>query len=156
LQILGSLGLCAWLRGNVIAAAIATVYTNPLTIVPLYWLAYQIGTFLLPGQHIMPPFIAPQGGMGAWATELGAWMRALGWPLLAGLPVLASVLALNAYAIVQIFFLSPVIRRARRMRHRDRQAPDAGAAPQTVHTPNRARNLAAPTFAAAQTPIVLC
>lgn len=123
LQILGSLGLCAWLRGNVIAAAIATVYTNPLTIVPLYWLAYQIGTFLLPGQHIMPPFIAPQGGMGAWATELGAWMRALGWPLLAGLPVLASVLALNAYAIVQIFFLTPVIRRARRMRHRDRQAP---------------------------------
>lgn len=116
LQILGSLGLCAWLRGNVIAAAIATAYTNPLTIVPLYWLAFQIGAFLLPGNQIMPPSVAPEGGMGAWAVGLGEWMRALGWPLLMGLPVLAGVLAANAYALMQIFFLMPVIRRARRMR----------------------------------------
>ena len=46
LQILGSFGLCAWLRGNAIAAALATAYTNPLTIVPLYWLAFQIGALL--------------------------------------------------------------------------------------------------------------
>ncbi|MGB3450047.1 MAG: DUF2062 domain-containing protein [Giesbergeria sp.] len=115
LQILGSLGICAWLRGNVIAAVIATAYTNPLTIVPLYWLAFQIGAFLLPGQQIMPPFVAPEGGMGDWAVGLGAWMSALGWPLLVGLPVLACLLAANAYALVQIFFLTPVIRRARRM-----------------------------------------
>jgi len=118
LQILGSLGMCAWLRGNAIAAAVATAYTNPLTIAPLYWLAFQIGAFLLPGHHTMPPFVTPQGGLGAWAVGLGEWMTALGWPLLVGLPVLAIWLSLNAYVLVQIFFLTPVIRRARRMRRR--------------------------------------
>ena len=118
LQILGSLGLCAWLRANAIAAALTTVYTNPLTIVPLYWLAFQIGQFILPGQQTMPPFIPSQGGVGAMMLGLGEWVTALGWPLLLGLPVLATLLALNAYALVQIFFLVPVIRRARRARKR--------------------------------------
>ncbi len=116
LQVLGSLAMCAWLRGNAIAAAIATLYTNPLTIVPLYWLSFQIGAFLIPGQQAMPPFVAPQGDLSQWAAGLGEWMTALGWPLLLGLPVLAILLAANAYALVQIFFLIPVIRRAKRMR----------------------------------------
>ncbi|MEP6824672.1 MAG: DUF2062 domain-containing protein [Ramlibacter sp.] len=118
LQVLGSLCLCAWLRGNAIAAALATVYTNPLTIVPLYWLAFKLGAFLLPGQHVIPPFLMPEGGLAQWATGLSEWMTALAWPLLLGLPVLALWLAANAYALVQIFFLTPVIRRARRMRAR--------------------------------------
>ena len=82
LQILGSLGMCAWLRGNVIAAALATAYTNPLTIVPLYWVAFQIGALLLPGSQTMPAFVAPQGDLTQWALGLGEWMTALGWPLL--------------------------------------------------------------------------
>ena len=118
LQVLGSLGLCAWLRGNAIAAALATAYTNPVTIVPLYWVAFQIGAFLLPGQHVMPAFEVPDGGLGAWMTGLGEWVAALGWPLLLGLPVMGLVLAVNSYVLVQILFLRPVIRRARRMRAR--------------------------------------
>ena len=66
----------------------------------------------------MPPFEAPQGGVGEWMTGLGEWVSALGWPLLTGLPVLALVLAASAYALLQILFLTPVIRRARRMRAR--------------------------------------
>ena len=116
LQVLGSLGMCAWLRGNAIVAVLVTAYTNPLTIVPLYWLAFKIGAFLLPGQHVMPAFVAPDGGIGAWATGLGEWMFGLGWPLLMGLPALAILLAANAYALMQIFFLTPVVRRARRLR----------------------------------------
>ena len=118
IQILGSLGLCAWMRANVIAAVLTTAYTNPLTIVPLYWLAFQIGAFILPGHHAMPVVVALQGGMGGWMVALGEWVSALGWPLLLGLPVLATLLALNAYALVQLFFLVPVIRRARRLRKR--------------------------------------
>lgn len=118
LQILGSLALCAWLRGNAIAAALATVYTNPLTIVPLYWLAFQLGALFLPGPQVMPPFVIPQGDLMQWVSGLGAWMTALGWPLLLGLPLLGTLLAANAYALVQVFFLSPVIRRAKRMRER--------------------------------------
>lgn len=118
IQILGSLLLCAWLRGNAIAAAITTAYTNPLTVVPFYWLAFQVGALLLPGQQTMPPFVAPEGGAGAWTVALSDWVSALGWPLLVGLPILASLLAVSAYALVQIFFLIPVIRRAKRMRSR--------------------------------------
>ena len=88
LQILGSLALCAWLRGNVIAAALATIYTNPLTIVPLYWLAFHIGALFLPGQQLMPPFEMPNGDFTQWASGMGEWMTALGWPLLLGLPLL--------------------------------------------------------------------
>ncbi len=116
LQVLGSLALCGWLRGNAIAAALATLYTNPLTIVPLYWVAFQIGALLLPGDHVMPPIVVAKGGIGAWFAGLGEWAMALGWPVLLGLPVLAVVLALNAYALVQVVFLLPVMRRARRMR----------------------------------------
>ena len=118
LQILGSIALCAWLRGNAIAAAIATAYTNPVTIVPLYWLAFKIGALLLPGQHVMPPFEMPQGHFMQWVSGMGDWMTALGWPLLVGLPVLAALLAASTYALVQIFFLTPVFRRAKRIRAR--------------------------------------
>jgi uncharacterized protein (DUF2062 family) len=116
LQILGSVAMCAWLRGNAIAAVLTTAYTNPLTIVPLYWLAFQIGAFLLPGVQVMPALVTPQGNFSQWALGLGEWMTALGWPLLLGLPVLAVLLAANAYALVQVLFLTPVMRRARRMR----------------------------------------
>ena len=121
LQILASIGLCAWLRGNAIVAAIATAYTNPLTIVPLYWLAYQIGAFLLPGQQVMPPFAVPHGDFVQWASGLGEWMKALGGPLLVGLPVLATLLAAIAYVVVQLFFLTPVVYRAQRIRRAKHQ-----------------------------------
>ena len=113
-QLVFSLALCVWLGGNAIAAALATLFTNPVTIVPLYWVAYQMGAALLPGQHSMPTFAAPQGGLGEWALGLGEWIGTLGWPLLAGLPVLATLLAIHAYLLVQVLFLTPVIRRARR------------------------------------------
>lgn len=116
LQVLGCMVLCIGVRGNVIAAALTTAYTNPLTIVPLYWVAFQLGALLLPGTHVMPAFAAPVGGLAQWLSGLADWVGALGWPLLLGLPLLGLLLAANAYALVQILFLAPVIRRARRMR----------------------------------------
>ena len=43
LQIPGTLLVCAWLRGNIVAGGVATFYTNPLTTVPLYALAFIRG-----------------------------------------------------------------------------------------------------------------
>src|SRR3989338_2419513 len=49
LQIPGTLLVCAWLRGNIVAGGVATFYTNPLTTVPLYALAFYVGAVVVPG-----------------------------------------------------------------------------------------------------------
>jgi uncharacterized protein len=116
LQILTTAALCAWFRGNLVAGAAATFYTNPLTIVPLYALAYQVGAWVLPGHQHMPQMQSM--GNGPWFDKLIEWVGALGWPLVVGLPVMGLAFALAAYAIVQAMWLAPVLRRARRMKRR--------------------------------------
>ena len=56
LQIAATIVLCSLLRANVVLGVATTFYTNPLTIVPLYALAFQIGSALLPGEQTMPVF----------------------------------------------------------------------------------------------------
>jgi uncharacterized protein len=112
LQILGALFLCSFLRGNIIAAAVATFYTNPLTIVPLYALAFEIGTLIMPGSQSLPPW-NDQVSVFAALVE---WIKAMGWPLVIGLPAMGLMFASWGYAITQILWLRPVIARARRMR----------------------------------------
>jgi len=48
LQALGSILLCMALRANVPLAVATTFYTNPLTIVPLYVVAYEYGRLFFP------------------------------------------------------------------------------------------------------------
>lgn len=114
LQILGSMLFCSMLRGNIIAAAVATFYTNPFTIVPLYALAFEIGSLIIPGSHTMPPWNNDVSTF----TALIEWVQALGWPLIVGLPAMGLIFASWGYALTQIFWLRPVIARARRMRTR--------------------------------------
>lgn len=114
LQLLGTVGACGWLRGNVVAGGITTFYTNPLTTVPLYVLAFQMGSLVLPGEQSMPAW-NPSGPAGAFSVEaLATWMQALGTPLLVGLPVLGLVLAVLGYAVVQALWLAPALQRGRR------------------------------------------
>ncbi len=112
-QLIGTTVACAWLRGNIIAGGLATLWTNPLTIVPIYMLAFQLGALVLPGEHPLPSWNGDAAGLFSGLVE---WVRELGAPLLVGLPTLGVLVALNAYALVQIAFLTPVWRRARRMR----------------------------------------
>lgn len=93
LQLPGTLLACAWLRGNVVAGGMTTFYTNPLTIVPLYALAFYLGALVMPGEQVMPAWgsVAPDGAFSVQA--LAAWMQALGTPLLVGLPTLGLLLA---------------------------------------------------------------
>ncbi|MNL81598.1 hypothetical protein D3C87_2087680 [compost metagenome] len=46
---------------------------------------------------------------------LGAWMQALGTPLLVGLPTLGLVMAALGYATVQLLWLAPALQRKRRL-----------------------------------------
>lgn len=116
LQILGSLLICIFVRGNIIAAAVATFYTNPFTIVPLYALAFKIGSMVVPGAHHLPAW---NGDAGTF-TALVEWVQALGWPLIVGLPTMGLLFAFWGYALTQVLWLRPVIARARRMRMRKR------------------------------------
>lgn len=114
LQIPGTLLVCAWLRGNIVAGGVATFYTNPLTTVPLYALAFYLGALVMPGEQSLPAWssVAPGGDFSVQA--LVAWMQALGTPLLVGLPTLAAVMALLGYATVQLLWLTPALQRKRR------------------------------------------
>ena len=98
LQMIGA-ALCALIfRVNLPLALFVTLYTNPLTIVPLYLLAYQIGRLLL-GQgdaFVAPPEFSAIDFIG-WTEAMRRWMLAAAQPLGVGLIVLAGGLAIIGY-----------------------------------------------------------
>ena len=114
LQVPATAVVCAWGRGNVVAGGVTTFYTNPLTTVPLYALAFQMGALVLPGEQVLPAWqsVAPGGDFTVQA--LAAWIQALGLPLLVGLPVLGLLLAALGYLAVQLLWLAPAVQRGRR------------------------------------------
>ena len=114
LQIPGTLLVCAWLRGNIVAGGVATFYTNPLTTLPLYALAFYLGALVMPGEQTLPAWssVAPAGEFSVQA--LATWVQALGTPLLVGLPALAAVMAVRGYVAVQLMWLTPALQRKRR------------------------------------------
>ncbi len=105
LQMLGAGIVALFVRVNLPLALVSTLYTNPVTIVPLYLAAYKMGRFILghgAGTHPVPPpdwsFTAP----GASLQALSHWMLSLGAPLALGLITLASTLALLGYIVVRV------------------------------------------------------
>ena len=98
LQMLGA-AICALVfKVNLPLAMFVTLYTNPLTIVPLYLVAYEIGRFAIGDSG---PFISPPeldfGNLHAWWHAVMAWVAGVGKPLGIGLVLLASALAVLGY-----------------------------------------------------------
>jgi uncharacterized protein len=103
LQILSASILALVLRINLPVAIFATFFTNPLTIGPLYWLAFQIGVFLTgaSGRAAPPPMPSwSEHGFINWLSLLPDWFLSMGTPLLIGLPVLGLLLAGAGYLLV--------------------------------------------------------
>ena len=119
-QMLGALLLAIPLRRNIPVALVVTFYTNPFTIVPLYFLAYGYGRLLLPDgwESEVVPFAW------SWADFVGSlqgmwvWMLSLGKPLGVGLVALALTLAVIGYFGVDFAWRAYVVslwrKRARR------------------------------------------
>src|SRR5712671_7329577 len=107
-------------RVNLPVAVVVTLYTNPLTIGPIYVIAYWIGSFLVPGDSA--PFSHPPGfdwsNLLAWLRALFEWALSLGKPLAAGLVVLAVGLAIAGYAAVQLAWRAQVVLAWRRRKAR--------------------------------------
>ena len=124
LQILGALLLAVPLKKNLPVAIVTTFYTNPLTIVPLYLIAYQYGALLIPGEQRparMPGF---EVDWTDWAGSLGAlldWAVALGKPLAIGLVALGLTFSLAGYVVAR-FGWEIYVRAAWNKRRARRQA----------------------------------
>jgi uncharacterized protein len=128
LQMLGALLLAIPLRKNLPIALLLTLYTNPLTIVPLYVLAYGYGQFLLGATNGAPiePMLWDWSDIGGSLRELGEWTLSLGKPLGVGLLALASTLAVTGYVAMEFAWRFYVVNAWRaRARRRARQKNEA-------------------------------
>ncbi|NWK76618.1 DUF2062 domain-containing protein [Aquitalea sp. LB_tupeE] len=110
---LSTLLLAFCLKVNVPAALLATLYSNPLTILPLYFLAYSCGLLLLgdptTGTMSQPPLWENQT-LWQWGSQLLNWLLLLGWPLLLGLLVLGLLLSVTGYVLVMLGWRWVVVR----------------------------------------------
>ena len=125
LQMIGALLLAIPLRRNIPVALLLTLYTNPLTIVPLYLLAYGYGQVLLGAtQGALPfePFLWDWSDIGGSLREFGAWTLSLGKPLAIGLLALATTLGVVGYFVTELAWRTYIIlawrSRARRRNYR--------------------------------------
>src|SRR6266581_9763739 len=127
-QMLTAAILAVPLRVNLPVALATTLYTNPLTIGPLYVIAYWIGTLVVPGDSA--PFSHPPGfdwsNLGAWLHACLEWTLSLGKPLAVGLVVLAVGLAIAGYVLVQLAWRVHVVLAWRRRRRRRRTGGNLG------------------------------
>ncbi len=109
--------LAVGFKVNLPIAVVVTLYSNPLTIVPLYLLAFKLGQFALnDSSGDMPPLGLDLEGKGwrDWLPAVLDWLAALGKPLLVGLPLLAIVLSAAGYVVVRVLWRWYVIRKWRR------------------------------------------
>ena len=112
LQMLTALVLAVPLRKNLPVALLATFYTNPLTIVPLYLLAYQYGALLLGAEARAAHLPAWEMDWSDWSASfqaLLAWMGSLGKPLGVGLVALAATLAAIGYVATRVAWRAYVV-----------------------------------------------
>jgi hypothetical protein len=104
-QMLGA-AICAILfRVNLPVAVFTTLYTNPVTIVPLYVVAFYLGSLVSGGGALVAISEPPDFSFVHFADSMRAladWTIALGQPLVIGLVLLASILAAAGYGVVRL------------------------------------------------------
>lgn len=103
LQMLTAALIAIPLRVNLPIALVTTLYTNPLTIAPLYVGAYFLGTLITGAEsHMVPPPEFSWSELGVWLSALVDWTLSLGKPLMVGLVALACSLAVTGYVAVRV------------------------------------------------------
>ncbi|EGV34760.1 DUF2062 domain-containing protein [Neisseria weaveri] len=96
--------LAYFLRAQLPVALFSTLYTNPVTLVPLYILAYELGIWILQGYVAHPELIMPELGSENFWRNIGTWIATFGKPWLLGSILMASTFAASGYALIQIFW----------------------------------------------------
>ncbi|UTH73130.1 DUF2062 domain-containing protein [Chromobacterium sp. IIBBL 290-4] len=102
-----ALALALLLRVNLPTAMVVSLYSNPLTVLPLYYLAYCLGGWLLgvsgAGVVTAPPSLFSLG-LSAWLQATLQWLIQLGWPLLVGMPALGLALGVAGYVFTRVLW----------------------------------------------------
>lgn len=121
-QMLGAALFAILFRVNLPVAVFTTLYTNPLTFVPLYLIGYRIGTLLIGEEGKMPDLAGDfqAEGLSNWLPAFIEWLAGLGKPLLVGVPTLGLILAFCGYFAVRGLWRLYVVR-AWRKRTRSRR-----------------------------------
>ncbi|GAA4411075.1 DUF2062 domain-containing protein [Quisquiliibacterium transsilvanicum] len=94
-------------HGHVPAAIAATWLTNPITALPIWWVALQLGS-LATGVPLTLPDIDWFSVAAVWG-----WMKELGQPLAIGLCMAAALLSAAGYATTMVLWRLVIVRRYR-------------------------------------------
>jgi uncharacterized protein (DUF2062 family) len=116
-QILAAVIAALLLRASPLAAATATFISNPLTIGPIYYGAYQLGAVLLKLAGLRAVAAAvPNDPAGEWLGVGWSMFLSHTQPLLLGVPLLAATAGAIGYLATQQIWRRRVLarRRARR------------------------------------------
>lgn len=92
-------------RVNLPLAVLVTLYSNPFTIVPLYFTAFKLGQLVLlqsDGELPRLAFSLQGKGLIEWLPAAFDWLLSVGKPLVIGLPLLAVLLAAAGYFLVDL------------------------------------------------------
>lgn len=103
-QFFSALVLAYLLRTQLPIALFATLYTNPITLIPLYIAAYEIGTWLLYGNTPHPNLVLPHWNDPNFHAHFTDWLSSFGKPLILGILTMGSTFASIGYAAVQIIW----------------------------------------------------
>jgi uncharacterized protein len=126
IQILLAVLIAIPLRANVLAAAFATFYTNPLTFIPLYILAYTMGTFVT-GEKIRdiapPDFTFSLTHFWTIVPDMFNWFVSLGPTLLIGLAIQCTLFAIAGYIGTMVIWRCVVSRMWKNRQVRHAQTP---------------------------------
>lgn len=117
MQMIMAVILALLFRSNLPVAVACTLYTNPLTYVPLYYLAFELGKRLLGVSDglVMPVFPVFDGqDMVGWQQAVLVWVTHLGWPLVVGVPALGLSLGVAGYVMVMLCWQCIVSRQWRK------------------------------------------
>lgn len=126
-QMLSAAACAVVFRINLPLAIVTTLYTNPLTFIPLYVFAYWLGSLIVgaDGRFVPPPEF-DMTHLGVWLQASIDWLGQLGLPLVVGVLLLASLFAALGYLGMRVtwrLYLLKKLSQRKAIHHRSRDIP---------------------------------
>jgi uncharacterized protein (DUF2062 family) len=122
--------LCAiTFRVNLPAALFASLYRNPVTVLPIYIAGLYLGSLVTESAGAAPITLPPAFSLlhfADWLRAFGSWALGLGPPLAIGLLILGSILGVLGYVVARVGWRIVVVRA---WRERAQQRAAAGPEP---------------------------